>query len=167
MEHLFWNGPMQTTTAPASVATGTSRKTLIQIKPLVLVRVLEWGISFDGYAAAAPIKVELVEVDVAATVTAFVNNDITKVDGDALLYGDPTSEIYSVGTSASGYTSTGEGTITATRNLDAPQLIAPTNQFVKQFPLGDYPIVQRNKYARIIVTAPATVNAFCYLKLAA
>jgi len=161
--YLFNNGPMQTTAAPGKVATGTSIKTLLQIKPLVQCRIVEWGISFDGNAAATPGQVELVETGtVAATVTAFVNNDITKLDGEALLFGDPTSAIFGVGTGASGYTASAEGSITAVRDLDAPQLIAPTSQFVKQFPLGYRPLLQANNFTRIRVTFGASINAYCY-----
>lgn len=163
--YLIANGPMQTTAAFAPVTTGTSIKTLLQIKPsaTAIARIVEWGISFDGFAAAAPIKVELIETDVAATVTAAVAADITKYDPEALMGGDPTTNLIVVGTTATGYTSSGEGSITSVRNLDAPQFIAPTNQFIKQFPLGREPMIQISKFGRIRVTAPAAVNAYCYM----
>lgn len=163
--YLIPNGPMQTTAAAAAVTTGTSVKTLLQVKAGTTkpLQVVEWGISFDGSAAATPIKVELMETDVAATVTASVAADITKLDGEALAGGDPTTNLILVGTTSTGYTSTSEGSITATRDLDAPQFIAPTNQFVKQFPLGLEPIIQLSKFARIRVTAGTAVNAYCYL----
>jgi hypothetical protein len=40
-----------------------------------------WGIDFDGTAAAAPIKVELIDTDVAATVTAHVASGLVKLNG--------------------------------------------------------------------------------------
>ena len=95
---LIANGPMQTTAAFAAVTTGTSIKTLLQLKASAtkVLKIKEWGISFDGSAAATPIKVELIETDVAATVTASVAADITKVDGDALSCGDPTTNLIQV-----------------------------------------------------------------------
>lgn len=165
MIYSAYNGPMQTTSAPSDVATGTSLKTLLQFELLVPAKIIEWGISFDGSASATPGSVELIETDVAATVTAFVANDITKVDAEALLFGSPTSNYISVGTAASGYTASAEGSITSVRNLDLPQLIAPTTQFVKQFPLGREPIIQASKFARIRVKFGTTVNAFCYMVL--
>ena len=164
--YLMQNGAMQTTAAPVKVTTGTAIKTMLQLafKTGVTGRIVEWGISFDGSAAATPIECELIETDVAATVTAFVAADITKLDGDALNNGDPTTALINVGTAASGYTASVEGTITAVRNLDGAQLIAPTNQYVKQFPLGQEGLVQAGKFARVRVTAGTAVNAYCYIK---
>lgn len=165
--YLIGNGPMQTTAGFAKVATGTSIKTLLQIKPsaTILAKIVEWGISFDGSASGTPGIVELIETDVAATVTASVANDITKLDSDALSGGDPTTNLIQVGTTSTGYTSTGEGSITTVRNFDL-QLIAPTGQYVKQFPLGREPVIQTGKFGRIRVTFGTTVNAFCYVVLA-
>jgi hypothetical protein len=166
-QYLIGNGPMQTTAAFATVTTGTVIKTMLQVKPgaTVTARIIEWGISLDGSSAATPGKVELIETDVAATVTASVANDLTKYDTAALLGGDPTTALFSVGTTSTGYTATAEGSITAVRNLAGPQLIAPTNQFIQQFPLGREPIIQAGKFARIRVTFGAAVNAYCYMIL--
>lgn len=165
--YLIGNGPMQTTAAFAVVTTGTSIKTMLQVKPgsTQTMRIVEWGISFDGSSAATPGKVELIETDVAATVTASAAADITKIDGDAMRGGDPTTAVFAVGTTSTGYTSTSEGSITAVRNLDGPQLIAPTNQFIKQFPLGDEPVIDVSKFARIRVTFGTAVNAYCWMKV--
>jgi hypothetical protein len=155
---------MPTTAAQAVVTTGTAIKTLLQLKASATkpAQIVEWGISFDGSAAATPIKVELLETDVAATVTASAAADICKLDAEALAGGDPTTNLIPVGTTSTGYTASGEGSITAVRMFDV-QLIAPTNQYVKQFPLGLEPVVQVSKFARIRVTAGAAVNAYCYM----
>jgi hypothetical protein len=162
--YLIANGPMPTTAAQAVVTTGTSIKTMLQVKAsaTVVAKIVEWGISFDGSAAAAPIKCELLETDVAATVTASAAADLTKLDSHALAGGDPTTNLIQVGTTSTGYTASGEGSITAVRMFDV-QLIAPTNQYVKQFPLGREPIIQVSKFGRIRVTAGAAVNAYCYM----
>jgi len=163
--YLIPNGPMQTTAAFASVTTGTSIKTMLQVKPgaTLSAKIIEWGISFDGSSAATPIKVELIETDVAATVTASATADITKLDTSALTGGDPVTSSIAVGTTSTGYTASGEGSITAIRNLAAPQFIAPTNQFIQQFPLGREPTIQVSKFARIRVTAGTAVNCYCYM----
>jgi hypothetical protein len=168
LQYMIANGPMQTTAAFAKVATGTSIKTLLQVKSgaTTVARIKKWGISFDGSAAATPGQVELVETGtVFATVTASVANDITKYNADALLAGNPTTALIEVGTAATGYTSTAEGSITASRNLDAPQLVAPTNQFIYEFSLGNEPIINVATSARIRVTFGTTVNAYCFMLL--
>ena len=147
------------------VTTSTSTKTMLQFKPsaTIVARIVEWGISFDGSAAATPGKVELVEHDQAATVTAMAAADITKWDGDALAGGDPTTNLIQVGTTSTGYTASGEGSNpTVSRPFDL-QLIAPTNQYVKQFPLGREPVVQVAKFVKIRVTFAAAINAYCYM----
>ena len=157
---------MPTTAAFAKVTTGTAAKTMMQVKATIPFRIVEWGCSFDGSAAATPGQIELIETGtIFATVTAYATADITRYDGEALLFGDPTasSVIFSVGTSASGYTSTSEGSIVAVRALAGPQLIAPTNQFVEQFPLGYRPLVQALNSARIRVTFGTAINAYTYM----
>ncbi len=164
MQYLIGNGPQQTTAGFAKVTTGTSVKTMLQVKTVVPARVVEWGCSFDGSAAATPGIVELIETGtVFGTVTASVLADITLYDGEALLFGDPTTALISVGTSATGYTCTSEGSITAVRNLAGPQLIAPTNQFIQQFPLGYRPLIQAAKAMRIRMTFGTAVNAYAYV----
>lgn len=164
-QYLLKNGAAVTTASPVPIATGTSIKTLLQFKPSATLsaKIIEYGISFDGSAAATPGIVELIETDVAATVTAFVAADIDKWDGLALNGGDPTTNLIQVGTTSSGFTASGEGSITAVRALHAPQLVAPSNQFIYQFPQGREPVVQIAKFARIRVKFGTTVNALCYM----
>lgn len=161
---LIQNGAMPTTAAPVKITTGVAIKTLLQVKlnAGVTGKVVEWGISFDGSAAATPIEAELLETGtVFATVTASVANDITRLNP---LEQDPTTGLVTVGTAATGYTASAEGSITASREFDY-QLIAPTGQYLKQFPLGREPIVNALSALRIRVTAGAAVNAYCYVIL--
>lgn len=152
------NGPMPTTAAGVKVTTGTAVKTMLQLlHPSLPLSVVEWGISFDGTAAATPIECELLTSGtVAATVTAYASADINQ-------YTDPAASApgLTLSTAGSGYTSTAEGTITSTRIGDY-QLVAPTNQYLKQFPLGQEFNVKAADVLRIRVTAAAAVNAVCY-----
>jgi hypothetical protein len=160
--YLIPSGPMQTTASFAQLATGTNIITLLQIKPLVLLKVIEWGISFDGSSAATPGKVELIETDVAATVTASVDADCTKL-GDGVSDAEVFSTFATLSTSGTGYNAAAEGSITSVRNLAGPQFIAPTNQFIQQFPLGREPVIQKAKFGRIRVKFGTTVNAYAYI----
>jgi len=161
--YLIANGPMPTTAAQAAVTTGTAIKTMLQVKlgTQNKGKVVEWGISFDGSAAATPIKCELLETGtVFGTVTASAAADITKF-GDPNDV-DPTTSNIVVGTSATGYTCTSEGSITAVRMFDV-QFIPPTQPYFKQFPLGREPVINVSTALRIRVTAGAAVNAYCYV----
>lgn len=162
--YLIANGPMPTTAAQAVVTTGTAIKTMLQIKPFNLVRIVEWGISFDGSAAATPIKCELLTTGtVFGTVTASADADIVKFGAVADQAAASVAGL-TLGTTATGYTCTSEGTITSVRMLDV-QLVAPTSQYVKQFPLGREPVVAIGDAGRIRVTAGTAVNAYCYMVL--
>ena len=164
--YLIANGPSPTTAAQVAVTTGTAIETMLQVKlgaTLIHQRakVVEWGVSFDGSAAAAAILIELLTTGtVAATVTAHAAAGIQNLDpkGTTPTDGFP----FSLTTTTTGYTSTNEGTITATRMFD-PQQISPTDQYVKQWPLGREPIFDVAEYLRIRVTAASAVNAYCYV----
>lgn len=166
MRLRIYNGAAPTTASQVPVTTGTSIKTMLQVKASATkpFKVSAWGISFDGSAAATPIKCELLETDVAATVTALANADLVRLDGEAIAAGDSTTNLIPVGTTSTGYTSTSEGSITATRVFDA-QFVAPTGQYIYQYPLGQEPMVQVSKFLRIRVLAGAAVNAYCWVEI--
>ena len=167
MLYFMANGPMPTTAAQAVVTTGTAIKTMLQVKlngsATNTGKVVEWGISFDGSAAATPIKCELLTTGtVKATITEFVAADIINLDPNAAAVTDDNPFAFGAGGDESGYTATAEGTITATREMDV-QLVAPTNQYIKQWPLGREPQFAPSEYLRIRVTAGTAVNAYCYI----
>lgn len=161
--YAFYNGPMPTTAALAPVTTSTSLKTMLQVKLNTGVKgkIIAWAASFDASAAATPGKVELIETGtVFGTVTAYVAADIVKwADPNEQ---DPTTWAVSVGTSASGYTCTSEGTITASRLFDAASM-PPTGFYYYQFPLGREPMVNGAAALRIRAHFAAAVNMICYV----
>lgn len=158
--YRVYNGASPGAAAGAKVTTGTSVKTMLQLlHPSLPLSVIEWGISFDGSAAATPIECELIHTTtVAATVTAYVANDVT-------LFSDPSASVpgLTLSTSGSGFTSTAEGSVVAPVRIGDYQLVAPTNQYVKQFPLGQEFNVPAAGVLRIRVTAAAAVNCICYV----
>ncbi len=161
--YKIYNGPMPTTAAQAVVTTGTAIKTLLQLKPFNQCKIVAWGISFDGSAAATPIKCELLETGtVFGTVTASADADCVKMDGADQAVASIAG--LTMGTSATGYTCTAEGSITTVRMFDA-ELVAPTNQYIYQFPLGQQPVLVIGNACRIRVTAAAAVNAYCWIEI--
>ena len=164
--YQIYNGPNPTAAKRVAVTTGTAIKTMLQVKSGLTVtrpKVVEWGISFDGSAAATPISCELITTGtVAATVTAHVAAGIENLDpfGTTPTTGNP----FTFTTITTGYTASGEGTVTETNTLDA-QLVAPTNQYVKQWPLGREPFFSQLHYLRVRVHAGTAVNALCYVTI--
>jgi hypothetical protein len=163
--YAVWNGPMPTTAPVQKVATGTATKTMLQLVPAVPIKVVEWGASFDGSSTATPGYCELIDTQsIAATVTAFAVADVFPYfDPNAPANGSgSTGSPLNLGTALSGYTATAEGTITTTRIGDT-QLVAPTNQYLHQWPLGREFGVAAGKVLRVRMTFGATVNALCYV----
>lgn len=159
--YLVANGPMATTAPVTKVTTGTATKTMLQVVPALPIQVIAWGVSFDGSAAATPGYVELIDTGtVAATVTAYGVSDVMPyADPNAPAQTSGTSGVpLNLGTALSGYTASAEGTITSTRTLDLEQ-VAPTNQFVVQYPLGREPSVAPGRVLRIRMTFATAVNA--------
>jgi len=155
---------MPTTAAPTAIATGAVIKTLLQVKlgrAVMRGRIVEWGISFDGSAAATPIVCELLSTAaIAATVSAHVANGILNLDPN----GTPPTDLdpFDFGVGATGFNGTVEGTIVATRMHDI-QFVAPTNQYIHQWPLGREERFDHTDFLRIRVTAPAGVNSYSYV----
>jgi len=166
--YRIYNGAMPTTAKCVAVTTGTAIKTLLQVKPsaTIIAKIKEWGFRCDAPASAALAVVELLQADVAATVTAAVANDIHKMDSAALMGGDPTTNLIQVGTTSTGYTSSGEGSITAVRLFDHLLTTIPSSngyEYTKQFPLGTEPVIEINKFGRIRTHFSVAVNAVCYM----
>jgi hypothetical protein len=161
--YRIWNGPMPTTAAQLAVTTGTSIKTMLQLKPFNVMKITGWGVSMDGAAAAAGVQWELLDTGtVFATVTASADADILKVDGAEGAVASIAG--LTLGTAATGYTASAEGTITTTKVFDS-QFVNPMGQYAWQFPLGREPKLIIGNAARIRCKAAAAVNAICWIDL--
>ena len=138
--------------ALVEVATGTAIKTLLQVATpsTTDIRVVAWGVSFDGVSATAePGQLTLIDTDVAATVTTLTPEEWESDDSQASLCVG--------GTSATGYNGSAEGTITASRIFDA-QEVHPQTGYSLWFP-GPYPRVKASRFLRVRSLFAATVNA--------
>lgn len=156
------NGPAPTTAAQASVATGTSVKTMLQLKAGAGgIIVTGWGYSLDTEQAAVG-TIELLKTDVAATVTAFVAGDVTAL-------GTPsTASTLSLGVAASGYTASAEGTITAVDVFDAVKLpisttAAPHMLYVKDFTKDTRIFIPSGGFLRVRATLGTSAGMICWI----
>ena len=158
MPYTTWNGPAPTTAAQASVTTGTAIKTMLQLATPsdTQIQILEWGFSLDDPPGADGV-IELLQTDVAATVTAHV-----AATGVVNLDPNGTTTKLTMGTSATGYTATAEGTTTAARVFDVVSLSSVSGEsslsYVRTFMPDDRPIVAVSKFLRIRATTPTTAS---------
>jgi hypothetical protein len=168
--YTIWNGPSPTTAAQVAVTTGTAIKTMSQIKlgaaNVNKALIVEWGVILENTAASL-VKCELLTTGtVAATVTAHVAAGIVTLDPGGVVVTDDNP--FGFGTTETGYTSTGEGTITATRVFDVQSLVTGTTfgaAYVKQWPLGREPGFKATEYLRTRLTATVAVNAYTFVTI--
>jgi hypothetical protein len=153
--YTTWNGPMPTTAAQASANTGTAIKTMLQIATPSTrqIQLISWSFTLDDPPGADAV-IELIQTDVAATVTAHVAAGVQPLDPNA-----PAS-LMTLGTSATGYTASAEGTTTASRTFDAVSLSSVSGEspltYVCQWMPDERPIVAVSKFLRVRVTTPTT-----------
>lgn len=160
MSFKTYNAAMPTTAAMAGVATASGVKTMLQLATPSTrqIQLISWGYSVSVTPPGIS-TVELVQTDVAATVTAHVAAGIVQLDPNA-----PAS-LLTLGTAATGYTATAEGTTTATRVFDTQQLGAAAGNenltYSYQFmPDEERWIVPVSKFLRIRTTFTSTTPLF-------
>jgi len=154
---------MPTTAAQASVTTGTAIKTMLQVATPSTrqIQLISWGFSIDDPPGADGV-VELLQTDVAATVTAHVAAGIQPLDPNA-----PAS-LCAGGTALTGYTATVEGTTAASRVFDAISLSSVSGEsgltYVYQWMPDERPIIAISKFLRVRATTPTTaVDMRCWV----
>jgi hypothetical protein len=153
---ILWNQAMPTTGNFTPVTTGTVLKTMLQLKPTTPIAIIEWGYSFATVPTAVVEVGLMTSGTVAATVTAAGANDVMKYDDSG-----GAASLASLGTTATGFTASAEGTITATRILDFSEQWAQS--YSKQFPLDREPGVAANDICRIRMNTAVAINAVCYI----
>ncbi|MET7452540.1 hypothetical protein ABZT03_11700 [Streptomyces sp. NPDC005574] len=155
MPFIVWNGPAPTTIAQQSVTTGTAIKTMLQVATPSTrqIQLLEWGWSSDDPPGADGV-IELLQTDVAATVTAHVAAGIQNLDPNGV------ASLCVGGTGLTGYTASAEGTPTATRTFDAVSLSSVSGesglQYVRQWMPDARPIIPISKFLRVRATTATT-----------
>lgn len=154
---------MPTTAAQASVTTGTAIKTMLQLSTPATrqIQLIAWGFSSDDPPGADGV-IELLQTDVAATVTAHVAAGVQPLDPNA-----PAS-LLTLGTANTGYTASAEGTTTAARVFDVVSLSSATGEspltYSYQWMPDERPIIAISKFLRVRATTPTTaVDLRCWI----
>lgn len=158
-QYVAWNTAMPTTAMRAAVTTGTAVKTMLQIATPSTrdIKVKRWGVRFDT-APTAIIRCELLQTDVAATVTAHVAAGVQPYDDG----GGPAS-LMTLGTAATGYTASAEGTITATRTADEWICPVGVSYYDYEWSLGGEFSVPVSKFLRVRATTATANNMLTYI----
>ena len=136
------------TAAVDGVATGTAKKTILQVTPAAnhRVKVSEWGISFNGTTNTdAPIEVELVRQTDAGTMTSLTLVKVNEDDGETL---QTTAQ----------HTSTSEPTEGSVRKRS---YIHPQGGMVWQAPFGQEIILTGSTSDRLALVVTAGVSVSC------
>jgi hypothetical protein len=156
-----FNGAQPTTAAIVKVATGTSIKTMLQLatgssKP---IRIMAWGYTMDT-APGGVGTIELIQTDVAATVTAHVASGLVSYNASK------TPSSLTLGTAATGYTGSAEGSITATTVFDAVGIGATSAlTYTQTFLTDNRPVLPVSSFLRIRATIATTgTNMLCWIK---
>jgi hypothetical protein len=152
MARLYIASPHTAAGALTRVATGTALKTLLQVgvPANTPINVWGWGCSFRGVAAADPPgELYLIDGDVAATVTS-LTPDTWQIPADI-------ASICVGGAALTGHTATVEGTITASRLLDAQQ-IHPQTGYSVWFPADARPRAGQSSARYLRIRANFSVN---------
>lgn len=164
--YKVWNVPMVTSAAPVPVTTGTAIKTMLQLATSSSrkLTVVSWGFSCDAPPNTTASVVELVQTNVAATVTAHVAAGVQPLDPLQ------TASLLTVGsTTGTGYTATVEGTVTATRSFDTVQIAGGTStatlglSYSYQFMPDERPSVAVSSFLRVRVDMSTAVNMLCWV----
>lgn len=156
---------MATTAGQASVTTGTAIKTMLQLSTPSTrqIQLISWGYSIDDPSGADGI-IELLETDVAATVTAHVASGV-----QPLVPGVPAS-LLTLGTANTGFTASAEGTTAASRMFDAVSLSSVSAEasasmvYMYQWMPDERPIIAVSKFLRVRATTPTSaVDLRCWV----
>jgi hypothetical protein len=154
---------MATTAAQAAVTTNTAIETMLQLSTPSTrqIQLISWGFSCDDPPGADGV-VELIQTDVAATVTAHVAAGVQPLDPNA-----PPS-LLTLSTTGTGYTATIEGSTTASRVFDAISLSSTSQEspllYAYQWMPDERPIVAVSKFLRVRATTPTTGVGFrCWI----
>jgi hypothetical protein len=146
---------MPTTAAQAKVAVANGVKTMLQLSTPSTrqIQLIAWGYSIDTALAGV---VELIQTDVAATVTAHVASGVQPLDPNA-----PAS-LLTLGTANTGYTASAEGTTTASRVFDVQEVASsnpPNLSYSYQWTPAERPTIAVSKFVRVRTTFGATSSS--------
>lgn len=152
------NGAAVTTAAFVAVTTSAAVKTMIELTTSASseARIIEWWWEGSAASAATPAVVEHIfcSLTTPPTVTAYAAADIKKYEPNSR------ASLMTLGTTASGYSASAEGTVTTPAGQVTHQ-IGPTTGMYVQYPLGRELEMPVSSNLRLRNTISPAVNAVC------
>ncbi|MGW6790045.1 hypothetical protein [Streptomyces chartreusis] len=148
-----------TTGVMAGTSYSSGAKVAIQLATpsTVSVRIVEWGVSFNGTAAGAPAVCTLAQASAATTSMSAHSTSTVLPVGD-----NPKTSSLTMGTGSTAFGAVAITTNTTERQF-AGALVGPMTQYEKQFPLGRDYVVSPSKYCQLRINTAATLTAIAYI----
>lgn len=144
-------------TAGTSYATGAKVAIQATTPSTLELIIVEYGISFNGSAAATPATVTLALAGTATTMSsAHSTSTVVPIGASSKTSG------LTMGTGSTGYGNAAIATNTTSKMYDL-QFVAQTAQYVKQWPLGREPRLPVSSILQLRVNTSATVLGLAYL----
>lgn len=159
---IAYNAALDATTGvTAGTSYSTGAKVAIQLATpsTTELRLVEWGISFNGNAAGTPAVCTLCQASAASGATGLTAHSTStiKAIGDR----NKTSTL-TMGTTSSAYGNAAITTNTTEKEF-AAAFVGPMSQYEKQFPLGRDYVVDASKYLQLRINTAATYTALAYI----
>lgn len=159
---IGYNSALSTTTnidAGTSYTTGAKVALQLNIPDNGHIKLVEWGVSMNGSAAAVPALLEVATTDTATTaMTAHTTTTIESLDHKGV------ESRLTMGTGATAYGAVAITSNTTLRPLDR-QYVAQTGQYVKMWPLGREPLIGNTtteSFLQFRINSPDTRTAIIY-----
>lgn len=157
--YVAWNCALPVTTGMSlgtSYTTGAKVGVQLATPSTTQIRIVEWGVSFNGSAGGAPATCELVQVGTASTVTAHSTTTVQPIGENT----NPSG--LTMSTTGTGYGAAAITSTTTDKVFDAI-FLGPTGVYDHQWPLGREPIVVPSKFVQLRINTAATLTALAYI----
>jgi hypothetical protein len=159
---IAYNSALSATTAidaGTSYTTGAKVALQLHIPDSGKIKLVEWGVSMNGSAAAVPALLEVATTDTATTaMTAHSTTTIESLSPRAI------DSRLTMGTGSTAYGAVAITSNTTLRPLDR-QYVAQTGQYVKMWPLGREPEIGNTtteNFLQFRINTPDTRTAIIY-----
>lgn len=145
------------TIAGTSYATGAKVAIQLATSATSQIRIVEYGISWNGSVAETP---SVVELSVAGAATTGLTTHTTSTIVANMLGGQASR--LTMGTAATGFGAVAITTNTTSRTIDS-QYVPQSSQYIKTWTLDTYPEIAVSSFLQLRVNSSATRSALAWI----